>query len=262
MDNQRTNPIVPERDDNIGRGSDGSKTEPYKARETASSSSNLSSIWKLIASAALMGLIAVSWFGWQQYQQFVVLQERFQILDSRLNNTDESVNQSGVAMQVNIGNHSEQLKKHWSEIRKLWGIANDKNKAKIAKNGKDITFLASKRNELEFALKKLRTQINKDRSDLNTVGENFFGLSADMDGLTESLDDYWVVVQKVQASLERQDKRVQANLEAVKSMDAFRRQMNQKVLEIEKKIEKQAAKPPAKPQTLGEQSDSATLNIE
>ena len=69
-------------------------------------------------------------------------------------------------------------------------------------------------------------------------------------------------MQKVQVSLERQDKRVQANLEAVKSMDAFRRQMNQKVLEIEKKIAKQAAKPPAKPQTLGEQSDSETLNLE
>ena len=92
--------------------------------------------------------------------------------------------------------------------------------------------------------------------------ENFFGLSADMDGLTESLDDYLVAVQKVQAGLEQQDKRVQANLEAVKSMDAFRRQMNQKVLEIEKKIAKQTAKPPAKPQTLGGQSESSKLNVE
>jgi len=262
MDKQRTNPIVPERDDNIGRGSDGSQAESYKTRDTVKSGTDLSYTWKLIALVALAGMVGISWFGWQQYQQFVVLQERFQILDSRLNNTDESVNQSGVALQVNIGNHSEQLKKHWSEIRKLWGIANDKNKGTIAKNGKDIAFLASKRTELEVALKKLRTQISKDRSDLNAVGENFFGLSADMDGLTESLDDYLVAVQKVQAGLEQQDKRVQANLEAVKSMDAFRRQMNQKVLEIEKKIAKQTAKPPAKPQTLGGQSESSKLNVE
>ena len=252
MDKQRNNPIVAERDDDIGRGSNGSQSETYRSREAARPVENLSTTWKLIAALALFGMLAVSWFGWQQYQQFVELQQRFALLDSRLNNTDESVNQSGAAMQVNIGKHSEQLKKHWSEIRKLWGVANDKNKAKISKNTKDISFLASKRSELEEAIKNLRTQIDKDRAAAKSMGENFFGLSADMDKLSQSLDDYFLAVQNLKQLLKQQDKQILANTEAVKSMDAFRRQVNQKILNLEKRIDQQNVKA----QNLGQPSNS------
>jgi len=252
MDNQRNNPIVPERDDNLGRSSSGSQNEPYKSRESAKPKGDFPSTWKLIAALALLGMLAISWFGWQQYQQFVELQQRFEVLDSRLNNTDESVNQSGAAMQVNIGKHSEQLKKHWSEIRKLWGVANDKNKGSIAKNTKDISFLASKRSELESSLAKLRAQAEKDRMSVEGVGENFFGLSADMDKLSESLNDYFLAVQKLETSLKQQDKKIQSNNEAVKSIDAFRRQVNQKLLNLEKKIVKQSFQG----ETTGQQSDT------
>lgn len=236
MDKQRTNPIVPERDDKIDRDSDGSQVESYMSRDTGYVSNTLSSGWKLIAILSFLGMLIIACVGWQQYQQFIVLQERFQVLDSRLNNTDESVNQSGVAMQVNISNHSEQLKKHWSEIRKLWGITNDKNKGKITKNTKDIVFLASKRNDLEASLKKLQIQIENDRKNLSEVGENFFGVYADMDRLNTLLDEYLVALQKVQTSVDQQNKRVQSNLEAVGSIDAFRRQINQKIIKLEKKI--------------------------
>jgi chromosome segregation ATPase len=256
MDNQRNNPIVPERDDNLGRGSNGTQSEPYRSREVTKPADNFSSTWKLIAILALLGMLAVSWFGWQQYQQFVELQQRFAVLDSRLNNTDESVNQSGAAMQVNIGKHSEELKKHWSEIRKLWGVANDKNKTKISKNTKDIAFLATKRAELDATIKKLRAQIDKDRSAAQGMGENFFGLSADMDKLSQSLNDYLLMIQKIEASLKQQNKNIQSNIDAVNSMDAFRRQVNQKMLNLEKKIDQQSAKA----QNLGQSSDTNTLS--
>ena len=256
MDNPRNNPIVPEREDNLGRGSSGSQSAPYKARETVKLSDSQSGPWKFIATAALLGMLAISWFGWQQYQKFVDLQQRFQVLDSRLNNTDESVNQSGVAMQVNIGKHSEQLKKHWSEIRKLWGITNDKNKGNISKNAKDISFLASKRNELESTLKKLRDQVDKDRVAAEGVGENFFGLSADIDTLSQSLEDYFSAVQNIKTSLKQQDKKIQSNIEAVSSMEAYRRQINQKIVKLEKKIENLSVKS----QMLDQRSDSNTLS--
>ena len=138
MDKQQKSPIVAERDGPISKASAGTKKEPYKAKKPISEDQGLSSAWKAVALISLLGLLAVSWVGWQQYQAFTQLHERFEILDSRLNNTDESVNQSGAAMQINISKQSDQLKKHWSEIRKLWGIANDKNKGKIASNAKDF----------------------------------------------------------------------------------------------------------------------------
>ena len=257
MDDQRNNPIVPERDDNLGRSSSGSEIEPYKSRESGKQEGDFSSTWKLIAAVALLGMFAISWFGWQQYQKFVELQQRFEALDSRLNNTDESVSQSGAAMQVNIGKHSEQLKKHWSEINKLWGVANDKNKGKIAKNIKDISFLARKRTDMELSLEKLRTQMDKDRSAAQVTGENFFGLSTDMDKLSNSLDDYFQMTENLKASQSQQDTKIESNIDAISSNDSFRRQVNKRLLNLEEKIVELGVQVEAK-----EQQSDTTLNLD
>jgi hypothetical protein len=63
-------------------------------------------------------------------------------------------------------------------------------------------------------------------------------------------------VQNIKQSFAQQDKKIQSNNEAVKSIDAFRRQVNQKILNLEKKIEKQSAQK----QTMDQQSDSNTLS--
>jgi len=234
MDKERINPIVAERDDMIGRSPSNTKNDSSAGKDSSQSvSAGMSAVWKSVVLIAFLGCASITLFGWQQYQSFSTLQERFDRLDSRLNNTDESVNQSGAAMQVNIGKHSDELKKHWSEIRKLWGVTNDKNKGKISKNAKDIAFLASKRNALEASLKDLQATVEKDRKKFDAVSENYFGLSADMDAVNESLRSYSVALNKVQASLKRQERQLQNNIEAIASMDAFRRQINQKVLTLE-----------------------------
>jgi hypothetical protein len=102
--------------------------------------------------------------------------------------------------------------------------------------------------------------VDKDRLVAEGVGENFFGLSADMDKLSQSLDDYFLAVQNVKATIVRQEKQIQSNLEAVKSVDAFRRQVNQKIIDLEKQIEKQAVVVPVKTQSLDQQSNSSTLS--
>jgi len=237
MDKKRIDPIVAERDDMIGRTISNGKSDSSDDRSAeVMASKGLSGAWKLFIVMVFFGLIAVASIGWQQYQSFLILQERFQILDSRLNNTDESVTQSGEAMQVSISKHGEQLKKHWSEIRKLWGVSNDKNKASIEKNRKDLAFLAAKRVQLEASIKELRGTIDKDTKKMETVGENYFGLSADIDKVNESLDSYLAVLNKLSDSLQNQQKQLQNNAEAIKSIDAFRRQINKKVVNIEQQI--------------------------
>ena len=46
-------------------------------------------------------------------------------------------------------------------------------------------------------------------------------------------------MQNLKQLLKQQDKQILANTEAVKSMDAFRRQVNQKILNLEKRIDQQ-----------------------
>ena len=236
MDKERINPIIADRDDMIG-GSLSNNKGDLSSSKTASSvmPTGMPTAWKIIVLITLFGLLTAAFMGWQQYQIFSQLQDRFEILDSRLNNTDESVIQSGAAMQISISKQGDELKKHWSEIRKLWGVANDTNKGKITKNQQDIAFLASKRNELEASITKLQGMIEKESKTLQNMSANYFGLSADIEALNEASRNYRNALSKVQASLNQQGRQLQNNSEAIKSVDGFRRQINQKLLVLEQR---------------------------
>ena len=161
------------------------------------------------------------------------LQQRFETLESRLSSTDESVTQSGAAMQLNISKQADELKKHWSEIRKLWGITNDINKAKIEGNKKDIAFLASKRTAIEKPVADLSARVDKENRSLTNLSGNYLAISADIDGVNarvRALSDKLAALRSTLTSLDRQ---LKANAEGIESMDAFRRQTNQKIYALE-----------------------------
>jgi len=229
MDKERINPIVAERDDMIGRSSVNSKGDGALGKTAYRTvPEGVSGVWKLLILFSFLGLLVGAYLGWQQYQSFTLLQERFEILSSRLNNTDESVTQSGAAMQVSISKQGDELKKHWDEIKKLWGVANDRNKGKIEKNAQDIKFLASKRLEFE-------TAASKDRDAVEEITGNYLGLSADLEALNVSLAEHKTTLSKLQLNLSQQQQQVQNNNEAILSIDGFRRQTNQKLLKLEQR---------------------------
>ena len=177
MDKERINPIVAERDDMIGRPSSNIKGDSSHTKTTSKTPvAGISGPWRFIILFALLGLAIGAYL--VQVPKFFSFKSVLKLLNSRLNNTDESVTQSGAAMQISISKQGDELKKHWSEIKKLW-VANDKNKNKIEKNTQDIKFLASKRAEFE-------TLANEDRNKVQGITENYLGLSADLEALTVS----------------------------------------------------------------------------
>jgi chromosome segregation ATPase len=230
MDKERINPIVADRDDMIGRSTSDSVGDSSLAKSsTRATSQSMSGLWKLIVLISLLGLVVGGYLGWQQYQSFVLLQERFDRLNSRLNVTDESATQSDAAMQISISKQGDELKKHWSEIRKLWGVANDRNKGKIEKNSQDIKFLAGKRLELETASK-------NDRDKMQEMRENYFGLTADLESLNSASGEQKTALKKLQITLDQQQRQIQNLNEAITSIDGFRRQTNQKLLRLEQQL--------------------------
>ncbi len=181
---------------------------------------------------AFFGLGGAAGLGWMQYQDLATkhssLLQRFELLESRLSSTDESVTQSGAAMQVTISKQGDQLKKHWSEIKKLWGVTNDINKGKIEKNQKDISFLASKRNTLEES-------VNKDSKKLATLSANYLGMAADVEALAESMRNQSDGLNRINSSVALINQRIKNNAEGIESMEAFRRQINQKIYALEQR---------------------------
>ena len=125
--------------------------------------------------------------------------------------------------------------KHWSEIRKLWGVTNDINKTKIETNKKDIAFLASKRTAIEKSIAELSARVDKENRSLTNLSGNYLAISADIDAVNASLRKLSDKVSSLQSSLTNIDRQLKANAEGIESMDAFRRQTNQKIYALEKR---------------------------
>ena len=229
MANKPINPIVAEREDMIGRPNSGpaSARKSDRVRDTAS---GLSGGWKFLIWLALLGLIGATGLAWLEYQHLVgkhqSLLQRFDALESRLSSTDESVTQSGAALQIKISRQGDDLAKHWSEIKKLWGVTNDINKGKIDKNRADVAFLSSQLIPLQAAVK-------KDNKIIDSLGESYFGFSADLDAANEHLRTFADGLNSIQKSLATTEAQIKNNAEAVESMEAFRRQINQKIYALE-----------------------------
>ena len=249
-DKPRINPIVPERDDMIGRSSmsapsskntsasgDGKRSGGGSSNGSGSGSG--SGGGKVLIAIVLAGLVGAAAFGGTQFVALSSnhndLQQRFEALESRLSSTDESVTQSGAAMQLKISTQADELKKHWSEIKKLWGVTNDINKGKIDSNKKDIVFLASKRAALEKSIANLSARVDKENRSLTNLSGNYLAISADIDAVNASMRKLSDKVAALQSSLSGIDRQLKANAEAIESMDAFRRQTNQKIYDLEKR---------------------------
>jgi uncharacterized coiled-coil protein SlyX len=264
-DKPRINPIVPERDDMIGRsptassgssksgsmaadsrrsggGSGGAGSGGYGSGGSAASGTGG---WKALILVMLVALVGMSWFGYMQFTNHNNLQQRFNALESRLSSTDESVTQSGAALQLKLSKQGDELEKHWSEIKKLWGVTNDINKGKIAENKKDIAFLASKRTAIEKSVADLSARVDKENRSLTNLSGNYLAISADIDAVNANMRKLTDKLNGLQGSLTNIDRQLKANAEAIESMDAFRRQTNQKMLDLERRTPAAAVNVPS-----------------
>lgn len=251
-DKPRINPIVPERDDMIGRsptassGSSKSGSMAADSRRTGGGSGGSGSGggaangagggWKALIFVMLLALAGMSWFGYMQFTNHNNLQQRFNALESRLSSTDESVTQSGAALQLKLSKQGDELEKHWSEIKKLWGVTNDINKSKIAENKKDIAFLATKRAAIEKSIADISARVDKENRSLTNLSGNYLAISADIDAVNANMRKLTDKLNGLQGSLTNIDRQLKANAEAIESMDAFRRQTNQKMLDLERRL--------------------------
>ncbi len=246
-DKNRINPIVPERDDMIGRSSSSAGSSGKKALSKSDSSHSSSDgtngtrggFWRLLIALLSVALVGGGGFGWYQFNSLANnhadLQQRFNALESRLSSTDESMTQSGAALQLKISKQGESLERHWAEIKKLWGVSNDINKGKIEKNKKDIAFLAAKRTALEKSAADLSARLDKENRSLTNLSGNYLAITADIDGINTAARNQSDKLARLEAALNKIDQQLKSNAEAIESMDAFRRQTNQKIYNLENK---------------------------
>jgi len=190
---------------------------------------------KLAPFALFVALIGVGGAGfsfWQLQQTQVLLdgaEKRIVELEKQLEMTGDESTASMTAVQA-------KLKWADSEIRKLWGVSYDRNRKAIAENEEKIAGLTkgakSVDGKINAALKETNAEIrlindllDSQQTSMTSIENN----AQDQLAQVQALSDKVRKLEQLEAELKR---RVSTNEEAIKAIDAFRRSVNQKLLQL------------------------------
>ena len=142
-------------------------------------------------------------------------QENLINMNSRLIDLEQQVQQSVQSSEVTVETLSDDLKEVNREIRKLWDLSNKRNKQRIAT-------LEDQLNSISSSIKEIFTQ----SQEIRLISKEF----------SKSISDIKTRVAKIDtSSLSSPDYelRIKDLEEAVNSMDSFRRQTNQSIVDIQ-----------------------------
>lgn len=166
-------------------------------------------------------------------------EQRISDLEDRLSDTDEGLSQNTATMAVKI-------KELYSEVDKLWASAWRRNKAKIetlekqsASNTKKLDATAKSLTADEAQLKSVASDIAKLKSvagDLQRLMASAKANQAEVERVADSLN-------RMNLEYAKLNKRVEANEEWVGSVNAFRRQVNTNMTQLQASVRALQAAP-------------------
>ncbi|TBR42448.1 hypothetical protein CBF23_006980 [Marinomonas agarivorans] len=147
-----------------------------------------------------LSFVAISIFGymiWSQNQQLKnELQGRIQELDNQLIAADASAAEKGLTIE-------ETLKKHDSEIRKLWGVSYDTNRKAIKKNTDQVASLTKSQSSQQKSQATLEKKFSEQENSQKTLVEQQKNLTTSLSKLEK---DTVAPLKNQQTELEKQAK--------------------------------------------------------
>ena len=245
-------PIVPESDERIGRG-ESTGNQPSSGRRKRVSNSppraagSVGILWKILILVLLVALGGLGYLFMQEAARLATLQGRFDDLETKIVSTDESLNQSGAMLGIKLKNHDEELDKHWSEIKKLWGVSNDRNKKNIDAQGKSIKSLqasmAARKKEtstLAGKLDSLTNKLAKTTKSVETVASSSLAAKLEVNDMVsrsqDLVDQFNRLEQSLKASQQDLKTRIASTEEAIDAIDAYRRQVNRDIQQLKQQL--------------------------
>lgn len=163
--------------------------------------------------------------------------QRIAQLESRLLETDQTMSATGV--EVN-----DKFKLWESEIRKLWDVANKRNVDMIKATETKITSQASEMEGIRGTLKTLNATVGKHEDAFgqqSALMEQIAGLQQQLRKLDDQQAKTTEMVAATQKSVTSLQgglvKRVEENEKAIEAIDAYRLQINQRLAEINARLQ-------------------------
>ena len=154
------------------------------------------------------------------------LDARVQVLEQKLSVTDESLSESGAAIQTVLKDHQEDLELQMSEIRKLWGVSYDTNRLNIESLQKDRTSQSAQLTSIKSSVSNLDSRVNAAANQSISLVAGFDDVEQQVRGLNDSISS-------IKSDLGSQKSRVADHSAAIESFDQYRLQINQRLLQLE-----------------------------
>lgn len=165
------------------------------------------------------------------YSTWETMQLKLQLSDyeKRIVSLEDRLTLSGDESEASVAALQAKLKWADSEIRKLWGVSYDTNRKTIESNKQALTKLDKKLATVQDGLKKesalLKTQITKTSSTINALREGALRNSTQVSMLVDQMEH-------LESSESQLSLRVNANEQAIKAIDNFRRSVNADILQL------------------------------
>lgn len=171
---------------------------------------------------ALAACGAAGYLFWQlqlSNQRLLEADQRIASLESKFEMTDDEVNTSTEAMQA-------KLKWADSEIRKLWGVSYDTNRKAIKQTQDDLAKVAVTANS---AKKAVDTKVQEVAAEVKVVSELVDAQQGTFTNLENRSTQMMESIDKLESAKRDLEAKVKAHEQAIEAIDAFRRQVNQKL---------------------------------
>jgi methyl-accepting chemotaxis protein len=230
-----------------GKGSGAQRPAAPKGPAAGAGSGALARV--LITVALVVAGVACTW-AWQLQaglkQADLQLQDyakRIGELEARLSDTDEGMNQNAELQAAKIRELDSEVRKLWDNV---WKQASDR----LAKLERDTTAQGKKIDAAASGLAKAQGQISSaggDIAKLKSVAGDLERLIASGKANQAEVERVADSINRVNLDLAKLNKRVQGNEEWIQSINAFRKQVNASILELQSALRAQP-KPPATPQ--------------
>lgn len=252
--------IVPERDELRPRNktavkrtsasaadSKSSRPKPAKTTATQPMPRQGSSMMTMVLAVFVVLLSGTCAFLYLQTQNLnterEILASRVADIESKLSVTDESMSQSGAAMQAVLKEHSEELELHMSEIRKLWAIAYDRNRVAIEALQKKDKSTAARLDSVSGSIAKMDPVLKGYqgmKSQLETISSQSLVQSANLDDLSAQARENSDKLSGATSQLSAQNAALEEIEAAIEAIDQYRIQTNQRLLRMEQSIQSPA----------------------
>ena len=170
----------------------------------------------LVIPIILLGLF-LFFFYWF-YSGLNQQQDNLNSMNSRLISVEESFQTQSNNADEKVGSILQDIKLLNSEVRKLWDLSNKKNK-------KNISLLENKVNEITEAT--------------NSAAEDYLKINASLESLNKSMFDLEGRIAKLSAlelNSSSYEKKFDDLAEAIDAIDAYRLQINQRLLAIDERL--------------------------